>query len=199
MFPVAPEQIERTDQKARGLFPGPPVVEEPAGLARFWRRLRPLTARRTAPPGRSKVELLSLAFGGFRQQRQLIQPLLQLRRRLRHRRASGKRSAQLCPRKRQIFQRAQLRHNAARVARAGCLDQLGRMGFERFRDPGMELLQRTAQQSAVGGILDEGVLEQVFGCRRRSALKDQARASTRRRGRLLEPFFETWPTEAASS
>ena len=72
------------------------------------------------------------------------------------------------------------------------------MGFERFRDPGMELLPRTAQQSAVGGILDEGVLEQVFGCRRRSALKTRP-ASTRRRSASWSLSSETSPTEAASS
>ena len=52
--------------------------------------------------------------------------------------------------------------------------QLGEMGFERFGDPGMELLARAAQQSAVGGVLHQRVLEQVLGRGRRSALKDQA-------------------------
>ena len=68
------------------------------------------------------------------------------------------------------------------------VDQLGGVGFECLGDPGMELLSRATQQSAVGGILNEGVLEQVFGRGGRSALKDQAGIDEALE-RFLEPFF----------
>jgi hypothetical protein len=66
--------------------------------------------------------------------------------------------------------------------------QLGIMGFEGRGDPGMELPSRPAQQGAVGRILDQGVLEQVFGCGRRPALKDQTGIDEALE-RLLDPFF----------
>jgi hypothetical protein len=61
------------------------------------------------------------------------------------------------------------------------------MGCERFGDPGMQLPSRPAQQGAVGRILDQGVLEQVRGLRRHSALKDQAGIDEALE-RLLEPL-----------
>jgi hypothetical protein len=39
----------------------------------------------------------------------------------------------------------------------------------------MQGLARAAQQGAVGGVLDQRVLEQIFGRRRHASLKDQAR------------------------
>ena len=39
----------------------------------------------------------------------------------------------------------------------------------------MESLARAAQQGAVGGVLDQRVLEQIFGRRRNAALEDEAR------------------------
>ena len=38
----------------------------------------------------------------------------------------------------------------------------------------MQSPARAAQQGAVGGVLDQRVLEQIFGCRRDAALKDEA-------------------------
>ena len=39
----------------------------------------------------------------------------------------------------------------------------------------MQGLARAAQQRAVGGVLDQRVLEQIFGRRRRATLEDEAR------------------------
>jgi hypothetical protein len=54
------------------------------------------------------------------------------------------------------------------------LHRFGGMGCECIGDPGMELLPRTAQQSAVSGVLHQRVLEQILRRGRRSALKDEA-------------------------
>jgi hypothetical protein len=53
-------------------------------------------------------------------------------------------------------------------------DPIRKVRFEGSGDPGMQLSSRPAQQGAVCRILDQGVLEQVGGLGRRSALKDQA-------------------------
>ena len=62
----------------------------------------------------------------------------------------------------------------------------------------MELLPRAAQQCAVGGVLHQRVLEQVFGRGRHATLKDQAGIDEALE-RLLQLFFGESLTEAASS
>ena len=57
-------------------------------MARF-RRGEAFDGLQDRAQGTPKFELLSLSFGGVGQQPQLVQRLLQLRGRLRHRRASG--------------------------------------------------------------------------------------------------------------
>jgi hypothetical protein len=46
--------------------------------------------------------------------------------------------------------------------------------FQRLGDAAMQGLSRATQQGAVGGILDQRVLEQIFRRRRGAALEDQA-------------------------
>ena len=46
--------------------------------------------------------------------------------------------------------------------------------FQRLGDPPMQGLARAAQQCAVGDVLDQRVLEQIFGRRRQAALEDEA-------------------------
>src|SRR5260370_28493234 len=58
------------------------------GMTGFRRRVT-FESTQYSAQGAAKFELLSLTFGVVRQQRQLVQPFLQLRRRFRHRRASG--------------------------------------------------------------------------------------------------------------
>ena len=55
--------------------------------------------------------------------------------------------------------------------RAG-FDKVRKPLFQCLGDPAMQGLARAAQQGAVGGILDQRVLEQIFGRRRQAALKD---------------------------
>jgi hypothetical protein len=58
------------------------------GMARCWRRVAFDRVQHRAQSTK-KFELLSLAFGAIRQQRQLVDPPLKLRGRFRHRRAGG--------------------------------------------------------------------------------------------------------------
>ena len=51
--------------------------------------------------------------------------------------------------------------------------QLGRLGFERFRDLLMQLLPGTAQQAAVSRVLHQRMLEAVDGIWRPASLEDQ--------------------------
>ena len=46
--------------------------------------------------------------------------------------------------------------------------------FQCLGDPAMQGLARAAQQCAVGGVLDQRVLEQILGRRRHAALEDEA-------------------------
>ena len=55
------------------------------------------------------------------------------------------------------------------------LDEVRKPLFQRLGDPAMQGLARAAQQGAVGGVLDQRMLEQIFGCRRCAALENQAR------------------------
>ena len=96
---AAPDRIRRgtrDSETAHRELEGTPRENPaaPTALARGHRH-GPFPARRTfdgvqdRAQGTAKFEFLSLAFGRVRQQRQLVQPLLKLRSRFRHRRAGG--------------------------------------------------------------------------------------------------------------
>src|SRR5207247_8268604 len=53
------------------------------------------------------------------------------------------------------------------------IDHIWGMGFERFRDPRMQLLARAAQQAAMRRVLHQRVLESINRVGRRAALEDQ--------------------------
>jgi hypothetical protein len=53
------------------------------------------------------------------------------------------------------------------------IDQLGGKGFERFGVPPMQFLSRGAQQTAIGRVLHQRVLECIDRIRRRTVLKHQ--------------------------
>ena len=53
-------------------------------------------------------------------------------------------------------------------------DEVRKPLFQRLGDAAMQRLARAAQQGAAGGVLDQRVLEQIFGRRQRAALKDEA-------------------------
>src|SRR5438105_3671199 len=53
------------------------------------------------------------------------------------------------------------------------LDPIWKVLFEGCGNPGMELVSRATQQSTVGGILHQGMLELIFRRRRGAALKHQ--------------------------
>ena len=152
------------------------------GMTRFRRRVA-FDGSQDRAQGTAKFELLSLTFGVVRQQRQLVQPLLKLRGRFRHRRAGGGSPTGFAPAGDGFFDEPGLGVMLGEEFGLA-VHQLGGMGFERFGDPGMELLSRAAQQSAVGGILDQRVLEQVFG--RRAALRAE-RPGRHRRGAGAPP------------
>ena len=57
-------------------------------MARF-RRGKSFDGQQDRAQGAVKFELLSLTFGGFRQQCELVQPLVELRGRFRHSRVGG--------------------------------------------------------------------------------------------------------------
>ncbi len=98
--------------------------------------------------GNAKFEFLSLSFGVIRQQRQLVQPLLQLRGRFRYRRAGGGPLAGLAPAGDGFFDEPGLRVMLREELRLA-VNKLGEMGFERFGDLRMQLLARAAQQAGV--------------------------------------------------
>jgi hypothetical protein len=72
------------------------------GLAGFGRRIA-FDGLQRRPQGTAKFELLSLPFGVFRQQRQLVQPLVQLRGRFRHRRSGSGPLTSLSPKRDRFF------------------------------------------------------------------------------------------------
>src|SRR5437588_2832180 len=53
-------------------------------------------------------------------------------------------------------------------------DEVRKPLLQRLGNAAMQSLTWAAQQGAVGGLLDQRVLEQIFGRRRRAALEDQA-------------------------
>src|ERR1700746_1337280 len=69
-------------------------------------------------------------------------------------------------------------------------DEVRKPLFQRLGDPAMQGLARAAQQCAVGGVLDQRVLEQIFGHRRCAALEDQARFDEKEEGVLQFGFWE---------
>ena len=109
------------------------------GLAGF-RRRGPLTASRRTQ-GAAKFKLLLLTFAVVRQQRQLVQPLLKLRGRFRHRRAGGGPPTGLAPVGNGFFNEPGL-GIMLREQFGLAVHQLGGMGFERFGDPRVQLLPR---------------------------------------------------------
>jgi hypothetical protein len=66
------------------------------GLTRF-RRGEALNDQQCSAQAAAKLKLLSLSFAGIGQQRQLVQPFLELRRRLRHCRAGGGPPTRIAP------------------------------------------------------------------------------------------------------
>ena len=110
------------------------------GLARF-RRGEAFDGVQDRAQGTAKFELLSLAFGVVRQQRQLVQPLLKLRGRFRHRRAGGGPLTGLAPAGDGFFNEPGLGVMLREELGLG-VHQLGGMGFERFGDLRVQLLPR---------------------------------------------------------
>ena len=53
------------------------------------------------------------------------------------------------------------------------LGSLGELGFKRFGNTSMKRASRLAQQSAIGCILDQGMLEQVARMRRHALPEQQ--------------------------
>jgi hypothetical protein len=141
------------------------------GLARFRRRVAfgrlQDRAQRT-----DKFKLLSLAFRGVWHQLQLVQPLLQLRGRFRHRRAGGGAVTGLAPVLDGFFSEpsfgVMLREKFGLALR-----QFREMGFKRFGNLRMQLLPGTSQQAAVRRVLNQRVLEGVDRVGRRAALEHQ--------------------------
>ena len=52
-------------------------------------------------------------------------------------------------------------------------DEIRKPLFQRLGDAAMQGLARAAQQGAVGGVLDQRVLEQILSRRRDAALEDE--------------------------
>ena len=79
------------------------------------------------------------------------------------------------------------------------LDEIGEMLFQRRSDPGMQFLPPPAQQSAVGGVLHQRVLEQVGGVRSGAAAEQQARHRRADPTRLAIPSQARCATGSISS
>ena len=107
-------------------------------MARF-RRGEAFDGLQYRAQGAPKFELLSLALRGVRQQRQLVQRLLKLRGRFRHRRAGGGSPTGLAPIGDGFFDEPGLGIMLREELGLG-VHQLGGMGFERFGDLRMQLL-----------------------------------------------------------
>ena len=101
------------------------------GMARF-RRRDAFDGLQHRAQGTQKLELLPLPFGVIRQQRQLVQPLLELRGRFRHRRAGGGPTTGLAPASDGFFNEPGLGVILREDFRLG-IHHLGRLGF---RDDG---------------------------------------------------------------
>jgi hypothetical protein len=91
----------------------------------------------------SKLKLLSLSLEAVGQQSQLIQCLLQLRGRFRHRRAGRGPATGFAPICDGFFSQPSLFVMLRESLRLS-VHQLWRMGFERFRDLGVQLLPSAA-------------------------------------------------------
>ena len=141
------------------------------GMACFRGRL-PFDGLQHRARGTPKFELLLQAFGGVRQQRQLVQPLVQLRHRFRHRRPGGGPLTGLAPIGDRSFDESGL-GVMPREKFGLAVHQLGRMGFERFGDLRMQLLPRAPQQAAMRRVLHQRVLEAIDRVGRRAPLEHQ--------------------------
>ncbi len=141
------------------------------GLARFRRRVA-FDGSQHRAQGAVKFELLSLTFGVVRQQRQLIQSLLKLRGRFRHRRAGDGPLAGLSPISDGFFNEPGLGVMLREELRLS-VHQLGGMSFECLGDLRVQLLASAAQQAAVCRVLHQRVLEAIDRFGRCAALEHQ--------------------------
>src|SRR6266446_5058060 len=118
--------------------------------------------------GNAKFEFLSLSFGVIRQQRQLVQPLLQLRGRFRYRRAGGGPLAGLAPAGDGFFDepglrvmlREELRLAVNKLAEIDVLDDRG-LAQPRFAQAAGEALVLAAGRLAID-VQPEPVLATEF-------------------------------------
>jgi hypothetical protein len=131
-----------------------------------------LAASSTAPQRTAKFEPLSLAFSVVWQQRQLVQPFLELRGSFCHRRAGGGFVAGLAPIDDGFFDEPGL-GVMLREELGLAVHPLWRLGFERFGDPRVQLLTRPAQQAAMRRVLHQRVLEAVNRIGRNAAMECQ--------------------------
>ncbi len=129
------------------------------GPTRFRRRVA-FDRLQHCAQGNPKFEFLSLAFVVVRQQRQLVQPLVELRGRFRQRRAGGGPPTGLTPEDDGFFCEPSLGIMLCEQLGLAVHD-LGEMGFERFGDLRVQLLARAAQQTAVRRVLHQRMLETV--------------------------------------
>src|SRR6516164_11527152 len=118
-----------------------------------------------------KLELLAVTCEVVRQQRQLIQPLLELRCRLRHCRTCDGSPSGFAPIENGFFNGPGFGVMAREELRLA-VDQFGGMGLEWLGDPSVQLLSGSAQQAVISCVLDKRVLE-GDGIRRCAALKYQ--------------------------
>jgi len=100
-------------------------------------------AFKTPPRGDPKFEFQALMFKIVREQRKLVQPLLKLSGRFHHRRAGGGPMAGLTPVGDGFSDKPSLFVMLREELRLS-VHQLWRMGFERFRDLGVQLLPSAA-------------------------------------------------------
>jgi hypothetical protein len=118
----------------------------------------------------AKFELLQLTPGRGRQQRQLIQSLLELRRCFRHRRAGGGPPTGADPPVDGFFSEAGL-GVVPREELGMSVRDLRVIGLERLGDLRVQLLAGAAQQAAMRSVLHQRVLEAVDRLGRRTALE----------------------------
>ena len=151
------------------LYPQLPRVT--VGLARL-RRGRAFDDIQHRAQSAGKLELLLPAFADVRQQRQLVQPLLKLRSRFRHRRAGDRPVTGLAPKGDSLFDQTGLGVMLREELGLDFSDFRG-VVFERFGDLRVQSLPGHAQQAAMRRVLHQRVLEAVDRVGRQAALKDQ--------------------------
>src|SRR5215813_10792080 len=122
--------------------------------------------------GTPKFELLSLASETVRQQRELVQPLVKLRGRFRHRRAGDWSLTRLAPADNGFLDEPGLSVMLREKLRLA-VHKLGGTGFERFGDLRVQLLPSAAQQAAMRRVLHQRVLERIDRVGRCASLENQ--------------------------